>query len=131
MSLGYRVDRANQAVRPVKAGVATFGDAVSEKCIGLTDPYVPEGMTNTKLATGAIELRDTELEVLNKYLVPPVSPSGTDVPNEDLRLKHRYLDLRRPEMQQVMLLRDLIFQQVSNLFISSSLRQPTMDVLLR
>lgn len=65
----------------------------------------PEGMTNPKLVTGAIELRTTELEVLNKCLVPPVSPSGTDIPNEDLRLKHRYLDLRRPEMQQVMMLR--------------------------
>jgi len=65
----------------------------------------PEGMTNAKLVTGAIELRATELEVLNKCLVPPVSPSGTDIPNEDLRLKHRYLDLRRPEMQEVMLLR--------------------------
>ncbi len=66
----------------------------------------PEGMTNRKLQTGAIELRTTELEILNKSLVPPVSPSGPDVPNEDLRLKHRYLDLRRPEMQQVMMLRD-------------------------
>ncbi len=74
----------------------------------------PEGMTNTKLATGAIELRDTELEVLNKCLVPPVSPSGTDVPNEDLRLKHRYLDLRRPEMQQVMLLRGRMINSMRN-----------------
>lgn len=66
----------------------------------------PEGMTNTKLDTGEIELRVTELELLNKSLVPPVSPSGQDIPNEDLRLKHRYLDLRRPEMQRVVMLRD-------------------------
>jgi len=74
----------------------------------------PEGMTNRKLQTGAIELRTTELEVLNKSLVPPVSPSGPDVPNEDLRLKHRYLDLRRPEMQQVMMLRDRMISSMRN-----------------
>jgi aspartyl-tRNA synthetase len=65
----------------------------------------PEGMANPKLATGAIEVRTTELEVLNKSLAPPVSPSGLDIPNEDLRLKFRYLDLRRPEMQRRLLLR--------------------------
>ena len=76
----------------------------------------PEGMTNRKLQTGAIELRTTELEVLNKSLVPPVSPSGPDVPNEDLRLKHRYLDLRRPEMQQVMMLRDRMISSMRHYF---------------
>ncbi len=74
----------------------------------------PEGMTNHKLQTGAIELRTTELEVLNKSLVPPVSPSGPDLPNEDLRLKYRYLDLRRPEMQQVMMLRDRMISSMRN-----------------
>ena len=66
----------------------------------------PEGMVNPKLATGAIELRSTEFELLNQSLVPPVSPTGQDVPNEDLRLKHRYLDLRRPAIQKVVMLRD-------------------------
>ncbi len=66
----------------------------------------PEGMRNKKLATGGIELRTTELELLNQSLVPPVSPSGQDLPNEDLRLKHRYLDLRRPSIQKIVVLRD-------------------------
>jgi aspartyl-tRNA synthetase len=68
----------------------------------------PEGMANPKLATGKIEVRATALEILNKSLTPPVSPNANaqDLPGEDLRLKHRYLDLRRPELQRVMLLRD-------------------------
>lgn len=66
----------------------------------------PEGMRNDKLQTGAIELRTTELQLLNQSLVPPVSPSGLDLPNEDLRLKHRYLDLRRPSIQKIVMLRD-------------------------
>jgi aspartyl-tRNA synthetase len=68
----------------------------------------PEGMANTKLATGRIEVRATSLELLNKSLTPPVSPNANaqDLPGEDLRLKHRYLDLRRPELQRVMIMRD-------------------------
>jgi aspartyl-tRNA synthetase len=68
----------------------------------------PEGMANPKLSTGKIELRATAMVLLNKSLTPPVSPNANaqDLPGEDLRLKYRYLDLRRPELQRVMLLRD-------------------------
>ena len=76
----------------------------------------PAGMANEKMATGAIEVRVTELEVLNKSLTPPVSPGQQDLPNEDLRLKHRYLDLRRPEMQQTILLRDQMIKSMRDYF---------------
>ena len=68
----------------------------------------PEGMANLKLATGKIEVRATAIELLNKSLTPPVSPNANaqDLPGEDLRLKHRYLDLRRPELQRVLIMRD-------------------------
>ena len=67
----------------------------------------PEGTANPKLATGQIELRAKSLELLNRSLVPPFSPSqsGKELPGEDLRLRYRYLDLRRPEMQKTLLLR--------------------------
>jgi len=45
----------------------------------------PEGMANPRMVTGEIELRVTELELLNPSLTPPVSPTGQDTPNEDLR----------------------------------------------
>ncbi len=68
----------------------------------------PAGMENLKLSTGKIEVRATAMELLNKSLTPPVSPNANaqDLPGEDLRLKYRYLDLRRPELQRVMMLRD-------------------------
>jgi aspartyl-tRNA synthetase len=66
----------------------------------------PEGMVNPKMPTGAIELRAKSLEILNPSAAPPLLPtSKEELPGEDLRLKHRYLDLRRPEMQQTILLR--------------------------
>ncbi|HEY5314881.1 MAG TPA: OB-fold nucleic acid binding domain-containing protein, partial [Pirellulales bacterium] len=55
----------------------------------------PEGTVNPKLSTGEIELRATRLEVLNKSATPPFQPGTKDLPGEDLRLKYRYIDLRR------------------------------------
>ncbi len=61
---------------------------------------VRAGGGNPKLATGEIEVVVSDLEVVAKSDVPPFSPSDEDnLPGEELRLKHRYLDLRRPKMQ--------------------------------
>jgi len=78
----------------------------------------PEGMANLKHASGAIELRVTDFKLLNESITPPVSPSayGQDLPNEELRLEHRYLDLRRPEMQRTLLLRDRMIRSMRNYF---------------
>jgi aspartyl-tRNA synthetase len=53
---------------------------------------------NEKMATGGIEIAATELLLLNDSKVPPFSPSEDAITNEEVRLKYRYLDLRRPEM---------------------------------
>jgi aspartyl-tRNA synthetase len=78
----------------------------------------PEGMANPKLSTGKIELRATALKLLNKSLTPPVSPNANaqDLPAEELRLKHRYLDLRRPELQRVIVMRDRIVKGMRDYF---------------
>ncbi|HMO86424.1 MAG TPA: OB-fold nucleic acid binding domain-containing protein, partial [Lacipirellulaceae bacterium] len=78
----------------------------------------PTGMANPKLATGKIEVRATALRLLNKSLTPPVSPNANaqDLPAEELRLKHRYLDLRRPELQRVMMLRDRMVKGMRDYF---------------
>jgi len=56
-----------------------------------------EGADNTKMATGAIEIVATDLKILNKAEVLPFQ-IGKEISNEDLRMKYRYLDLRRPRM---------------------------------
>lgn len=65
----------------------------------------PEGTVNPKLSTGEIEMRVAELKVLNPSKTPPFQPNQKELPGEDLRLKYRYLDLRRPEMQRTLVLR--------------------------
>ena len=60
---------------------------------------------NPKMATGEIEIVTSELRILNKAKTPPFYiQDGVDV-DENVRLRYRYLDLRRPEMQQNIILR--------------------------
>ncbi len=72
----------------------------------------PEGMVNAKLMTGEIELMAEEMEILNTSKTPPFPISGESNVSEDLRLKYRYLDLRRPEMQRHLLVRHQVAQIV-------------------
>ena len=55
---------------------------------------------NPKMPTGEIEIEATELRVLNDARLAPFSPSEEAIQNEETRLKYRYIDLRRPEMQR-------------------------------
>mgnify|MGYP001000921948 CR=1 FL=1 len=64
----------------------------------------PEGMINPNLATGHIDLAAKELVVLNKSKTPPFYISDDVDVDEMLRLKYRYLDLRRPVMQKNIIL---------------------------
>ena len=54
---------------------------------------------NPKMPTGEIEIVANEIRILNDAKVPPFSPAEEAIANEEVRLKYRYLDLRRPEMQ--------------------------------
>ncbi len=76
----------------------------------------PPGTVNSKLPTGEVEVRIEELEVLNKSRTPPFTPGQADMPNEDLRLKYRYLDLRRPQMQETLLLRSRMLEIIRAYF---------------
>jgi aspartyl-tRNA synthetase len=76
----------------------------------------PEGTVNPKLETGEIEIRAEEVKILNKSLTPPVQPGMKDLPNEDIRLKYRYLDLRRGEMQQTLVLRHRMIKMLRDYF---------------
>jgi len=85
------------------------------KLTGMVRPR-PAGQENPKLSTGQIELRCHILEVLNKSNVPPFTPGQQELPGEDLRLKHRFLDLRRPEMQHTLRLRSRIIKTMRDYF---------------
>lgn len=75
-----------------------------------------EGKINEKLDTGAIEVRSEHFEVLNSCETPPFTPGQSDLPGEDLRLKYRFIDLRRREMQRAMFLRSKIVKTMRDYF---------------
>ena len=65
----------------------------------------PAGTANPELDTGDMEVLASELQVLNPAKTPPFYINREDSIDETLRMKHRYLDLRRPKMQGNMMLR--------------------------
>ncbi len=97
---------------------------------GVTEPR-PEGMVNARLETGAVEVAATEIELLNVARTPPFMISGEGGANEDLRLKYRYLDLRRPEMQRSMLIRHRSYQIVRNYFSGQGFVEIETPILMK
>ncbi len=67
-----------------------------------------EGAVNENLTTGEIEIRATELRVLSEAETPPFPIEADSKTKEELRLKYRYLDLRRPDLQRNLILRSKI-----------------------
>ena len=72
----------------------------------------PEGMVNPELATGEIEVLGTSLEVLNAAETLPFQLDEYSSAGEDVRLRYRYLDLRRPAMQERLRLRARVSSHV-------------------
>jgi len=66
----------------------------------------PEGTVNKDLPTGEVEVLGLELDILNRAETPPFQLDDDDT-SEELRLRYRYVDLRRPVMQERMILRAL------------------------
>jgi aspartyl-tRNA synthetase len=65
----------------------------------------PAGSENPNLPTGAVEVHACELEIVNPSKTTPWQIEGDQEPEESVRLKYRYLDLRRPRMQHIMQVR--------------------------
>ena len=72
----------------------------------------PEGMLNPALDTGEVEVAVSTLELLSESDTPPFPIEDRTEANEDLRLKYRYLDLRRPEMTQMLALRHRVIRMI-------------------
>jgi len=92
----------------------------------------PDGMINKKLVSGEIEILATELEILSAAEVLPFSleDEGVGV-NENTRLKYRYLDLRRPQLQKNFLMRHKILQKTRQFFDSHSFVEIETPILYK
>lgn len=91
----------------------------------------PESMVNPKLATGEIELEAKSLEVLSEAKTTPfLIEDGVDA-SETLRLKYRYLDLRRPELQKNMLVRHKFMQITRSYFARNQFAEVETPILFK
>ena len=105
-----------------------FGDGtdkeVFEKAASVRAEFVLEAKgvirkresVNTEIATGAVELFVTELFILAKSQTPPFEIGDNCNAKEDLRLKYRYLDLRRGEMQNILMMRHKIVKSARDYY---------------
>jgi len=76
----------------------------------------PEGTVNPKMKTGEVEIEISELLILNRSETPPFMLDEFTEVAENIRLKYRYLDLRRPTLQKNMMMRHLVAKTVRNYF---------------
>jgi aspartyl-tRNA synthetase len=76
----------------------------------------PAGTENAKLATGEVELPARRLEILNRSQTPPFVIAADEEPDESVRLRYRYLDLRRPRMHHNLSMRHRIVKAIRDYF---------------
>ena len=99
--------------------------ALLEKAASLRAEYVVavvgevakrSGAVNDKIATGEIEILPTELRILSEAQTPPFPIEENSKTKEDVRLKYRYLDLRRPDLQRNLMLKSQVMTLTRQFF---------------
>ncbi len=91
----------------------------------------PDGTTNPKLGTGEIEVGVEELEILNRSQTPPFVVANDDDVDESIRLRYRYLDLRRTRMQHNLTVRHKITKAMRDYFDEHGFLEIETPVLIK
>jgi aspartyl-tRNA synthetase len=93
------------------------GELRAEFCIGITGKVISRGDNkNPKIPTGEIEVEASRLHVFSASETPPFEISDDTEAGETVRLKHRYLDLRRPALQRNFFLRSQLYRATREYF---------------
>ncbi|KEZ85497.1 aspartyl-tRNA synthetase [Clostridium sulfidigenes] len=77
----------------------------SEYCIAVTGEVIKRESPNKNLPTGMVELKGESIKILSESETPPIYIKENLDASENIRLKYRYLDLRRPDMQKILMIR--------------------------
>ena len=97
---------------------------------GVVSPR-PEGTVNPKMKTGEVEVEVSELRLLNQAKTPPFMLDEYTEVAENLRLKHRYLDLRRPPVQQCLIMRHRVARSARNYLDSQGFLEIETPILTK
>lgn len=88
-----------------------------------------EHLKNPNIASGSIEIKVASLTILNRSEPLPIQLSGEATASEDLRLKYRYLDLRRPKMQSMLKRRAEYYKLLRNYMEATDFTEVTTPIL--
>ena len=91
----------------------------------------PAGTENPKLATGEVEVAADDLLILSRALTPPFSIESEEEVGEEVRLKYRFLDLRRPELQRALKLRHCVMIETRSYFDSRGFLEVETPILAK
>ncbi len=97
-----------------KAAFAKANDLTAESVIAVRGVVKAREAVNDDLPTGQIEVFVDQMKLLSVAQMPPIHISDDDNANEKLRLKYRYLDLRKPKMQQFLMTRHKLISTIRN-----------------
>ena len=105
----------------------------AEYVIGIKGKVIPRGdeNKNPNLTTGEIEIEVTDLEIYSEADTPPFEIKDGIATNEEVRLRYRYLDLRRPEMQEKLMLRSKTYQAVRAFYHAQDFAEVETPVLMK
>ena len=113
-----------------EAGFEKAGKLRSEFVIAVTGIVEKRGgAVNENLATGEIELRANELRVLAESEVPPFPIEENSKTKDEIRLKYRYLDLRRPDLQRNLMLKSKIAMLTRKFFAEEGFLEVETPIL--
>lgn len=132
-------------VNPERAEAFSVAETVRDEFVLQATGHVQErgeGLTNPNIDSGRVEIIVSSLKILNRAEALPIQPFSEAQAGEELRLKYRYLDLRRPKMQQMLKSRakmfsilrrqmeDLDFTEVSTPILANSSPEGARDFLI-
>ncbi len=118
LDLRDRSGLAQAVVHPdeVAAVSETLAPVRAEWVVAVEGTVLARENPNPEMATGAVEVRVEAAQVLNRAEPLPIDLSGRTEASEDHRLRYRYLELRRPELQKNFLLRAALIRETLNYF---------------
>lgn len=106
-------------------------DVRPEYCIAVTGEVVLREAPNHNMPTGLVELKCESLKVLSESETPPIYiKEGLDAA-ENIRLKYRYLDLRRPDMQRIFMIRSKISKAVRDYLDANNFLEVETPILTK
>ena len=103
----------------------------NEYVLAAVGKVVRRSSVNTKIPTGLIEIQTEELRILSKAETPPFAVEENSNVKDETRLKFRYLDLRRPDLQKILLTRHKIAQIARNFYSDNGFFEIETPILIK